>query len=126
DAGWHGAYPQLARTEEVRGSNPLTSTPYNCRSGRRPLPRGGALVVPGTAWGHTGATAGLPTQPNHGRLGGRPGGAVERIQAVAEGGIGLRVQVAVAIQGEAHRGGPSPSRGLLGIGTGRDPPRHRR
>jgi hypothetical protein len=27
DAGWHGAYPQLARTEEARGSNPLTSTP---------------------------------------------------------------------------------------------------
>ena len=27
DAGWHGAHPQLARTEEVRGSNPLTSTP---------------------------------------------------------------------------------------------------
>src|SRR5215211_7832907 len=27
DAGWHGAHPQLARTEEARGSNPLTSTP---------------------------------------------------------------------------------------------------
>jgi hypothetical protein len=27
DAGWHGAQPQLARTEEARGSNPLTSTP---------------------------------------------------------------------------------------------------
>jgi hypothetical protein len=27
DAGWHGVYPQLARTEEARGSNPLTSTP---------------------------------------------------------------------------------------------------
>jgi hypothetical protein len=29
DAGWHGAYPQLARTEEARGSNPLTSTPQS-------------------------------------------------------------------------------------------------
>jgi hypothetical protein len=27
DAGAHGAHPQLARTEEARGSNPLTSTP---------------------------------------------------------------------------------------------------
>ena len=26
-AGWHGAHPQLARTEEARASNPLTSTP---------------------------------------------------------------------------------------------------
>src|SRR5215218_10157205 len=80
-----------SRTEEARGSNPLTSTPTTRRSERRRSHIGGALVVPRTAWGHTGATAGLPVQPNDGALGGRLGGAVERVQAVTERRIGLRV-----------------------------------
>jgi hypothetical protein len=45
-------------TEEVTGSNPVAPTTYHRWSERRPLPRGGALVVPGGTWGHTGATAG--------------------------------------------------------------------
>jgi Single-strand binding protein family len=60
------------------------------------------------AWGHAGATAGQSRQP-HDRAGRRrPGTSVERVQAVAERCVGLRVEVAVAIQGEAHRGMPGP------------------
>ena len=36
DAGSHGAYPQLARTEEVGGSNPLTSTPLEWQARASP------------------------------------------------------------------------------------------
>ena len=49
------------------------------------------------------------------------GGAVERVQAVAERGVGLGVEVAVAVQGEAHRGVAGPSRDFLGTGAGGDP-----
>jgi len=35
---------------------------------------------------------------------------VERVQTVAERGVGLGVQVAVTVQGEAHRGMPDPGR----------------
>jgi hypothetical protein len=93
--------------------------PQHCRSERRRATIGGALVVPGAAWGHTGATAGLPAQPNYGGLGSWTGGTVEHVQAVMECGVGLRVQVAVPVQGEAHRGMPSPSGDLLGVGPGR-------
>src|SRR5215211_8781086 len=97
-------------TEEVTGSNPVAPTTQHCSSERRRSIIGGALIVPGGAWGHAGATAGPPRQP-HNRAGRRwPGGAVERIQAVAERRVGLRVEVAIAIQGEAHRGMPGPSR----------------
>jgi hypothetical protein len=47
-----------SRTEEARGSNPLTSTPPPSSSERRRCIIGGALVVAGGAWGHTGATPG--------------------------------------------------------------------
>jgi hypothetical protein len=40
------------------------------------------------------ATPGPPRQPDHGAVRGRPDGTVERVQVVAEGGVGLRVQVA--------------------------------
>jgi hypothetical protein len=51
---------------------------------------------------------------------------MQRIQAVPERLIGVRIEVAVAVQGEAHRGMPSPGGDLLGIRPGRDPQRHRR
>ena len=51
----------------------------------------------------------------------RLGGAVQRVQAVAERGVGLRVQVAVTVEGEAHRGMAGPGGDLLGVGPGRDP-----
>src|SRR4029453_18606452 len=113
-------------TEEVTGSNPVAPTNKNHRSERRPSSIGGALVVPRVAWGHTGATAGPPRQPNDRARGRWLDGAVERVQAVAERAVGLRVEVAVAVQGEAHRGVPSPRRDLLRVGAGRDPQRHRR
>jgi hypothetical protein len=65
-----------SRTEEVRGSNPLTSTPHTSRSERRRSDIGGALVVPGAARGHAGATPGPPTQPDNGAPGRRLDGAV--------------------------------------------------
>jgi hypothetical protein len=71
--------------------------PQHCRSERRRATIGGALVVPGAAWGHTGATAGLPAQPNDGGLGSWTGGTLEHVQAVMECGVGLRVQVAVPV-----------------------------
>jgi hypothetical protein len=74
---------------------------------------GGALVVPGTAWGHTGAMPGSASWPP---------GDIERVQAVTEGSVGLRVQVAVAVEGEAHWGITGPSRNLLRVGA--DPHRH--
>src|SRR5215217_3539350 len=41
----------ISRTEEVRGSNPLTSTPKRCRSERRRLRAGGSHRIPGPRWG---------------------------------------------------------------------------
>src|SRR4029450_6826398 len=58
--------------------------PQPCRSERRRCVNGGALVVPGAAWGHIGATPGASTEPHNGARGGRLGAAVERVQAVAE------------------------------------------
>jgi hypothetical protein len=49
----------------------------------------------------------------------RPGGRAARR-------VGLRVQMAVAVPGEAHRGMPGPGRDLLGVGAGRDPQGDRR
>jgi hypothetical protein len=111
----------IPRTEEARGSNPLTSTPQPSRSERRRCIIGGALVVAGGAWGHTGATPGPLGQVNDGARRRRLGRAVEGVQAVAQGGVGLRVQVAVPVEGEAHRGVPGPGRDLLGVGPGRVP-----
>jgi hypothetical protein len=51
---------------------------------------------------------------------------MQRIQAIPERLIGVRMEVAVAVQGEADRGMPGPGGDLLGIGAGRDPQRHRR
>jgi hypothetical protein len=51
---------------------------------------------------------------------GRAAGHVERVQ------VGLRVQVAVAVEGEAHRRVPGAGRDLLGAGASRDLQRHRR
>jgi hypothetical protein len=38
--------------------------------------------------------------------------------------LGLRVQVPVAVEGEADRGMDGPGRGFLGAGAGRDPQGH--
>jgi hypothetical protein len=51
---------------------------------------------------------------------------MQRIQAVPERLIGIRIEVAVAVQGEANRGMPSPGGDLLRIRPGRNPQRHRR
>jgi len=48
-------------------------------------------------------------------------GRVDGVQPVAEGGIGLGIQVAVAVEGEAHRGMPGAGGDFLGVGPGRDP-----
>jgi hypothetical protein len=109
-----------------QGFKSLASTPQPSRSERRRSIIGGALVVPRAAWGHTWATPGPPRQPNHGAIRCRLGVAVERVQTVAERSVGLRVQVAVTVQGEAHRGMPGPGGDLLRIGAGRDPQRYRR
>ena len=56
DAG-RPATPVLSRTEEVRGSNPLTSTPKHCRSERRRSHIGALwsfLGPPGPYWGTAG------------------------------------------------------------------------
>jgi hypothetical protein len=59
-----------------------------------------------------------------------PSGPAGRCRRARPGGHGAphrpRVQVAVAIQGEAHRGVPSPRRNLLGIRTNRNPERDSR
>ena len=73
------------------GFNPL-SRPPAIRAGQSivGLPSAPLLSFP-VAWGHAGATAGPPRQP-HDRAGRRrPGTSVERVQAVAERGVGLRV-----------------------------------
>ena len=98
----------VSRTEEARGSNPLTSTPQPSSSERRRCVIGGALVVPRAAWGHTGPRPARRGQPNRGAVRCRLGGAAQRVQAVAERGVGLRVQVAVTVEGEAHRGMAGP------------------
>jgi hypothetical protein len=82
-------FPGFADTEEVTGSNPVAPTPYLSWSERRRSPIGGALVVPGRGWGHAGATAPSPGQPDDGACGYRLGTAVERVQAVAECGVDL-------------------------------------
>jgi hypothetical protein len=46
---------------------------------------------------------------------------MQRIQAVPERLIGVGVEVAVTVEGEADRGVPSPGGDLLGIGARRDP-----
>jgi hypothetical protein len=102
-------------TEEVTGSKPVAPTRHRCRSERRRSVIGGALVVPRVAWGHAGATAGPPRQPHHRARWYRLGSAVEHVQAVAQSGISLQGQMAVAVQGEAHRGMPGPGRDLLGV-----------
>jgi hypothetical protein len=70
--------------------------------------------------GRLGPRPGRRGRPNHGAGRCRMSGAVERVQAVAQGGVGLGVQVAVAIEGEADRGMPGPGGDLLGVGAGRD------
>jgi hypothetical protein len=48
-----------------------------------------------------------------------------RVEAVAERRVGLREQVAIAVQHEAGRGVPGPHRDLFRGGAGRNPQRHR-
>jgi hypothetical protein len=62
-----------------------------------------------------------PEKVHHGGVFVALAGRVESVQPVAEGGIGLGIQVAVAVHGEAHRGMPGPGGDLLGVGAGRDP-----
>jgi hypothetical protein len=50
---------------------------------------------------------------------------MQRVKAVPERLIGVGVEVAVAVQREAHRGVAGPGGNLLGIRAGRDPQRHR-
>ena len=110
----------IPRTEEARGSNPLTSTPHTSSSERRRSHIGGALVVAGGAWGHAGATPGPLGQVNDGACRRRLGAAVERVQAVTQGTVGLRVQVAVTVRVKLTEACPGASRDLLGVGPGRD------
>jgi ADP-ribose pyrophosphatase YjhB (NUDIX family) len=49
---------------------------------------------------------------------------MQRIQAVPQRLIGVRIEVAVAVQGEADRGMPGPGGDLLGIRPGSNPQRH--
>jgi hypothetical protein len=51
---------------------------------------------------------------------------MQRVQAVPERLIRVRIQVAMAVEGETDRGVPGPSGDLLGIRPGRNPQRHRR
>ena len=51
---------------------------------------------------------------------------MQRIKAVPERLIGLGVEVAIAVEGEADRGMPGPRGDLLGIRPGRNPQRDRR
>jgi hypothetical protein len=63
----------------------------------------------------------LPKQLDHGGALIALAGRVHGVQPIAEGGIRLRVQVAVAVKGEAHRGMPGSGGDFLGVGAGRDP-----
>jgi hypothetical protein len=51
---------------------------------------------------------------------------MQGVQAVPERLIGIRIEVAVAVQGEADRGVPGPGGNLLRIRPGCNPQRHRR
>ena len=53
------------------------------------------------------------------------GERMQGVQAVPEHLIGVRIEVAIAVQGEADRGVAGPGGDLLGIRAGRDPQRHR-
>ena len=46
---------------------------------------------------------------------------MERVKAIPERLIGVGIEVAVAVEGEADRGVPGPGGDLLGIRAGRDP-----
>jgi hypothetical protein len=46
---------------------------------------------------------------------------MQRIQAVPEHLISVRIQVTIAVEGEIDRGMPGPSGDLLGIRPGRNP-----
>jgi hypothetical protein len=54
------------------------------------------------------------------------GECMKGVQAVPERLIRVRIEMAIAIQGEADRGVPGPSGDLLGIRPGRNPQRHGR
>jgi hypothetical protein len=78
---------------------------------RRRSPRSGAALGPRSI------TAQLD---HHARLG-LVAGHIERVHPVAEHGVGLRVQVAVAVEGKADRGVAGAGVDLLGTGAGGDP-----
>jgi hypothetical protein len=63
----------------------------------------------------------LPKQLHQGSALVALAGRVDGVQPVTESRIRLRVEVAVTIQGEAHRGMPGPGSHLLRVGGGRDP-----
>jgi hypothetical protein len=95
-----------------QGFKPLTSTPTTSRSERRRATIGGALVVPGAAWGHTGATAGLPAQPNDRALGSRTGGLQDQLpeQELRDALVAHVLKEAKDYPGRAKRGLPREPR----------------
>ena len=94
----------VAYNDEVTGSSPVTPTTEPAgQSPRLPSPRGREA-------------ASFPLGPRWGRENSRsaPAGRPDRIQPLTQGQVRLRVQVAVAVQGEVHRGMAGPGRDLLG------------
>ena len=121
DAGWHGAHPQLAHTEEARGSNPLTSTPETSRSERRQRRAGGAhcMLRP-----HHGRTRKSQSSPGGSQ---RPGDSAlgltwKQPRAVDAGKRGLgqpaRHNASAATGAARGCGGPDNHRERLPISSG--------
>ena len=109
NAAPHSGERSLTRTVEARGSNPLTSTPPNTAGQSVADP---TSARSGRSWdrlGQTGATAGVPAQPNPDALGvGRA--AAERVRAIAERDVGLghrwpyRCRIGVLLKAAAPAG----------------------
>jgi hypothetical protein len=74
--------------------------PQNALVRASPSIIGGAHLVPGPRWGRE-ASLGQLDHPARLSLG---AGHIEHVQPVAERRVGLRVQVPVAVEGEADRG----------------------
>jgi hypothetical protein len=91
----HSASPPFADTEEVTGSNPVAPATVLAGQSAVSYRRVALIAFCGRA-----AVAELLRELDDYSVG-RPHGRMQRLQAITERGVGLRVQVAVAVQRKA-------------------------